>query len=838
MEKIRFFVFGFMFLSLFLNGKEYILVKNGNPNCSIVISEKPKKSAQLAAYELQYHIRQITGAEVPIVKDNEEVKGLKILVGESKYTEELKLGKDLKTQEYIIKFLPDSIVLLGKDKDDYGEVKYGVPDGWKTFPDFYDEQGTLYATYDFLERYCGVRWFNPTDWGTIYPEKKTLIVKGEDIRRKPFFLMRDVWPSMYNFDQYDWTTTGLWKGTYFNPKNPDPDYIEYMKIAYEKLREKYPKENEFIEAKRTQVKLFLHRMRVGGERYLCNHSLYGYYERFWGENATEGKREEFFAKGYEGKPPQLCYTNPELIKQVAQDARDYYDGKKTARDLKIFWNPQLPNPFPVEPMDNASYCKCENCQKLINKKWENSPYYSTGLHSNYFFYFVNEVAKELRKTHPDKYIITLAYSTHAWPPDFEIEPNVYIEFCFASNRGPKKTGNYENEINALTEWRKRIKDRPIFLWLYYTFPKEFADGGNYWCFPGSFAHQIDEQFKLFKEYKIGGIAHCGYGQEIEAYITYKLMDDPSLDVDKLLDEYFKLLYGKGWKEMKEFYLLCERRFLDINNYPDKKYSTNMETFWGYLGNDEVMGKLSNYLEKAKEKEDREEYRKRIEMFEKAIWSYMKNGKNEYNKIRKTEIPEIKVPYVKKADGQLEKVEWEKGIILSQWYNKGSKDKSKGRYEVRILHDGDYLYLELIDFCDTKKLVSSPTIFPYDDWEIFVSKQRGVPYRQYAVGPTGLFVSLSHGEMNFANNVPIEIKGVKIYSDTKSPDKWITKIALPLKEILKDGIKPGDTFYLNIVRVISPEISGKTLDIDCLVPYTTVHQLGRLAEVKLEKEEEK
>ncbi len=36
----------------------------------------------------------------------------------------------------------------------------------------------------------------------------------------------------------------------------------------------------------------------------------------------EGRHADWFAQGYEGTPPQMCYTNPGLIQQVAQDARD------------------------------------------------------------------------------------------------------------------------------------------------------------------------------------------------------------------------------------------------------------------------------------------------------------------------------------------------------------------------------------------------------------------------------------------------------------------------------------------------------------------------------------
>ena len=31
-----------------------------------------------------------------------------------------------------------------------------------TWPGIWDDQGTMYAVYDFLERLCNVRWFTPT----------------------------------------------------------------------------------------------------------------------------------------------------------------------------------------------------------------------------------------------------------------------------------------------------------------------------------------------------------------------------------------------------------------------------------------------------------------------------------------------------------------------------------------------------------------------------------------------------------------------------------------------------------------------------------------------------
>ena len=169
------------------------LTRDGQPASAIVIAADASKAAQFAASDLQWHLKQMTGAEVPIVRDDEDEKvtGTRILVGESAATVALKLkNADFKHQEYLIRFLPDTLILMGRDKDDRGEVKFDPtpsPEAVATWPSMWDEQGTMYAVYDFLERYCNVRWFNPTETGTDIPQTKTLKVSGTEVRRAPFF---------------------------------------------------------------------------------------------------------------------------------------------------------------------------------------------------------------------------------------------------------------------------------------------------------------------------------------------------------------------------------------------------------------------------------------------------------------------------------------------------------------------------------------------------------------------------------------------------------------------------------------------------------------------------
>lgn len=51
-------------------------------------------------------------------------------------------------------------------------------------PDIFDDQGTCYATYDFLERFCDVRWYGPTELNTNSVPRNTLTIEKKE--RPPF----------------------------------------------------------------------------------------------------------------------------------------------------------------------------------------------------------------------------------------------------------------------------------------------------------------------------------------------------------------------------------------------------------------------------------------------------------------------------------------------------------------------------------------------------------------------------------------------------------------------------------------------------------------------------
>ncbi|MFC1738744.1 DUF4838 domain-containing protein [Planctomycetota bacterium] len=606
-----------------LSAAEITLVDNGKANASIVTAKEPTISARLAALELQYHIEKITGARLPIKTDAQKVKGNRILVGESPATRKLGLKADnFPPQEYLIRFLPETVVLIGYDWLD--TPKNRKPDGYATYdftlknsrhrinyfkatnrtpktdaekeimelPGLFDDQGSCYATYDFLERFCDVRWYGASVLNIVFPKKSTLTVKGQDVRRKPAFL--------YRTDGVGTSFFGLWG-----------------------------------DASEDAVQLYSQRMRIGGERWAGNHSFYSYNARFFKKSAEqpelfERKRPELFAKGQEGDDRQLCYTNPAVIQQAAQDARDYFDGK----GFKGI-QPCMGEYFSVVPMDHGRWCQCDNCQELLAIDKDNTGGgFASGTASHYFFNFVNKVAKEVKKTHPDKFISTLAYHVYSYYPEqIKLESNVAVAPCLL-NRNYWPILNKYNDIKLYKRW-VADKDRRVYIWNYHCFPNQMGMMGDWNVFPGFSAHTLDEQYKMYHEDGVRGVFLCGIGEQLDYYLTLKLLDDPSIDIDELLGEFFSRYFGAASEPMKKFYLSIEEIFTNTENYPEHirnkegDYNQTEEMAWGYLGTDERMAELGKYIDMAQRFAVSDLEMKRVDLWKKGIWDYMVEGKKMY-----------------------------------------------------------------------------------------------------------------------------------------------------------------------------------------------------------------
>ena len=237
---------------------------------------------------------------------------------------------------------------------------------------------------------------------------------------------------------------------------------------------------------------------------------------------------------------------------------------------------------------------------------------------------------------------TLAYADWgAVPTHVKLDPSVEVQYCFACNRLPYSTQAYDHEVAYLNAWQNEAaaSGRKLGLWLYPNFPLWVAISDHtsnpFYCFPGYYADTIAEQFSLFGN-DFSTIFYCGWGQEVEAYVSLKLMADSSLNVNDLLDDYFAKMYGPAATAMEGIYNLIEDTYSNPANYPPGTATNPMHTHqtesiaWGWLGTADVMTQLQLLMNQAVSAAGTNNtYATNVNLFEIGTWNYMVAGRNDY-----------------------------------------------------------------------------------------------------------------------------------------------------------------------------------------------------------------
>lgn len=149
-----------------MNETRYVLAERGRTDWTIVVGGGATAAERRAARELQAHLREMSGAELPIVDGASAPRAAReIRVGFCEGAaelgdfapEELVFG----AEEFALRSAGGALWIVG-----------GRP------------RGVIYGVYAFLERYFGCRWFTATV--SRVPKRETLELAGPiDVRDKP-----------------------------------------------------------------------------------------------------------------------------------------------------------------------------------------------------------------------------------------------------------------------------------------------------------------------------------------------------------------------------------------------------------------------------------------------------------------------------------------------------------------------------------------------------------------------------------------------------------------------------------------------------------------------------
>ncbi|MBP1989833.1 DUF4838 domain-containing protein [Paenibacillus eucommiae] len=138
------------------------LVAEGQGQASLILTTTATKLEKQAAQELQSYMKQISGAQLPIVTDANAATGVKIFIGNAAPDPQLdQIGQRTDPDSFRLSVSADTIQLIGLS-----------------------ERGTLFAAYELLEQ-IGIRWFAPGEIGTEVPALQTIRVKQQNTIQHP-----------------------------------------------------------------------------------------------------------------------------------------------------------------------------------------------------------------------------------------------------------------------------------------------------------------------------------------------------------------------------------------------------------------------------------------------------------------------------------------------------------------------------------------------------------------------------------------------------------------------------------------------------------------------------
>lgn len=117
-----------------------IIAEYGISKYKIVIGEDASPSEKHGAEELQKFLKEISGAEIPVVTDKTSLSEQEIILGNNEHLKKLAIDIDWKklgNEGFTIRTVDDKLIIAG------GKLR-----------------GTMYGVYTFLEDYLNCRWFS------------------------------------------------------------------------------------------------------------------------------------------------------------------------------------------------------------------------------------------------------------------------------------------------------------------------------------------------------------------------------------------------------------------------------------------------------------------------------------------------------------------------------------------------------------------------------------------------------------------------------------------------------------------------------------------------------
>lgn len=369
------------------------------------------------------------------------------------------------------------------------------------------QRGVLFGVYEFLERFADVRFFTPEC--ELVPKKKTLNVPDKtDIRHKSAFEFRYIYAGKRTHN-----TTPFFRKMRLSGWGGDMKYGSSARFGtdghchtYFKYSKDFPQEISWADA--------------GGKRHIVKNALNG----------------------------SICFSHPEVLKRFVERLK-----KNIASDREKAAKQNLPPPeyYSVSQNDCDSACGCAECKKFIQK------YGVSGLVID----FTNRIAAEITKDYPDIKIQIFAYFDSLDIPKNAIKPhkNVIVQISTYTKKFRDHLRSVNDPVNKqyvklLADWKKSADSLGIWdYWRYFSGFKPSAPAALILS-DNINAYKNNNVVMFFTEYETAPKDLLSF-YDLSFYVGARLLDDPSKNVQTMVDEFAEAYYGAAAPAMKKLLIV-------------------------------------------------------------------------------------------------------------------------------------------------------------------------------------------------------------------------------------------------------------------------------------------
>ena len=403
-------------------------------------------------------------------------------------------------------------------------------------------RGTFYGALDFAERFLGVRWYFPGEFGTHWPRVDELVVKPVRYSDEPYFNTRG---GPYNFT---------------------------MSLSTKPLQAKWSKYMGPVTASDA------------------------HFVKYWRDGGTlpssggHSPRPERMAKAHPDKMKTIFYTSPhgKFWYNDKGHVGNYYNvldlgfADILVDDWKAFYSSGGKDDaggFRESFSDAwASFGVCDTYLPL-SEMVGNGVVRELGLISekdiarggdaafaNVYARFYQYLARRMEREMPGRRLMLLVYYNSKYAsldPRWKLPSNVDAFIC--DGNLPTRIGNkaaMEKSRRLFREWYDALGGRPALkVWTYASRFNPFVRAiapefiGD---IPKVLGKYLGRGFIYYGHDGAGDIWHYYYA----LYAGYKSQWNPDFDVDAALDEHFDVFFGAAGPHMKRFHAVLKKAYRD------------------------------------------------------------------------------------------------------------------------------------------------------------------------------------------------------------------------------------------------------------------------------------